>query len=148
MYDVISLICKILKNNTNVDFYFHGHNIVSFSFKAGYQVSVSTSRCTAFLSINGNYCQITTEEHSAIWVRGTPREVACEGIPASPEGDAEVRWYIVSCLGTPKLMRCPVGIRAAVWPSTHPTVNAGNYWGIKADLSWYTEPLYSDLCLI
>lgn len=64
IYSVISLICEILKNDTMVDFNFHDHNIISFSFKTGYQVSFSTLRCTAFLSINGNYFQVTSEEHS------------------------------------------------------------------------------------
>ena len=107
MYNMISLICEILKNATNVDFSFHDHNIVSFSFKTGYQVSVFTSHCTAFLSINGNYCQITSKEHSAVWGWGTPREVVSEGIPSSPGGDAEVWWYIASWLKTPKLIKMP-----------------------------------------
>ena len=75
IYSVISLICDILKNYTKVDFNFHDHNIISFSFKTGYQVSFSTLRCTAFLSISGNDCQITSVEHSAIWGRGTPKKL-------------------------------------------------------------------------
>ena len=66
IYSVVSLIRDILKNYTKVDFNCHDHNIISFSLKTAYQVSFSTLCCTAFLSISGNYCQITSEAHSAI----------------------------------------------------------------------------------